>query len=94
MYMAYHIRRGWLFDVKTMGLVILMAIILMIGCLLFINYIVIRYAVLLVSIAYVVVNQKAVFQVIKEIKKFATWRTFCAFFLAVQRFLTTFAPLM
>lgn len=68
MYMAYHIRRECIFDLKTMTLIIVLSLIFMALSLVFINVIVVRYS-LLASLLFVIASKwYVIIQLVKEIK--------------------------
>ena len=69
MFMAYHIRREWIFDLKTMFLIILASILLMTVSLLLIDYLIVRLIILILLLLLVFRERNTLFQIVKEIKK-------------------------
>lgn len=69
MFMAYHIRREWIFDLNKMTIIIIISLLIMIIDLLFIDIIWVRLGIVAVIIAVVMINIKSIIKIINEIKK-------------------------
>lgn len=69
MFMAYHIRKEWVFDLKTMSLIIVASILIMALSLLLIDFLFVRlfilFSIFIISLRY----RKTIIQIVKEIKK-------------------------
>lgn len=69
MYMSYHIRGEWVFDIRRMGLIIAVSVLLMIISLLLIDSIIGRAAILVVLLAAVLQKKEMIIKLVKEIRK-------------------------
>lgn len=69
MYMSYYIRKGWVFDLKTMSIVIIVSLCMMILSLLMINFIIGRLLMVAIIMFFVYKQKNFILQVIKEVRK-------------------------
>lgn len=69
MFMAYHISKEWIFDLKTMIVIIFISIIGMVSSLFFIDLIIARLLILAIVFVYILKKRNTIVQLIKEIKR-------------------------
>ena len=69
MLMAYYIRKEWIFDIKTITLIIIISLLLMMLSLFLINYMLIRFLVVFFLLILVFRQKKVILQMINEIRK-------------------------
>lgn len=69
MYMSYHIRKGWVFDLRLMAIIIITTLIMMSMSLLCINLIWVRILVLMTVLGLTIHKRETIIKVVKEVKQ-------------------------